>query len=173
MLVVTRVFEASSASGRYFGSVPQNPISHQSFDCFSAGQEHGIPNLAKYQSRYADLPTATSALQAEEFMQQWEAEHPNALVLQRDDGQFFGFQNAGRGALQRHTSFVFIPAGREAAADASDGKSSAIGKMLEIVVRSAILQRRDVLAFQQEVTAKYRELVTPGYMPELGHSRAD
>jgi hypothetical protein len=54
------------------------------------------------------------------------------------------------GALQRHTSFVFVPAVREAAVDASDGKSSAIGKLLEIVVRSAILQRRDVLAFQQE-----------------------
>lgn len=52
--------------------------------------------------------------------------------------------------------------------DASDGKSSAIGKLLEIVVRSAILQRRDVLAFQQEVTEKYRALVAADNMPELG-----
>lgn len=168
-LVVTRLFDNSSASGRYFGSVPQNPDFAPIRALASAREKNAAyRSLRTTNPAYADLPAATSAPQAEEFLQQWEAEHPEALVLQRDDGQFFGFQNAGRGALQRHTSFVFIPAVREASADASDGKSSAIGKLLEIVVRSAILQRRDVLAFQQEVTEKYRALVAPDNMPELG-----
>jgi len=173
-LVVTRVFDASSASGRYFGSVPQNPDFAPIRSIASARDKNtAYRTLRSTNPAYADLPTATSALQAEEFMQQWEAEHPNALVLQRDDGQFFGFQNAGRGALQRHTSFVFIPAVREAAADASDGKSSAIGKLLEIVVRSAILQRRDVLAFQQEVTANIASSLRRGICPNSASSRAD
>lgn len=168
-LVVTRLFDNSSASGRYFGSVPQNPDFAPIRALASAREKNtAYRSLRTTNPAYADLPAATSAPQAEEFLQQWEAEHPEALVLQRDDGQFFGFQNAGRGALQRHTSFVFIPAVREASADASDGKSSAIGTLLEIVVRSAILQRRDVLAFQQEVTEKYRALVAPDNMPELG-----
>ena len=98
----------------------------------------------------------------------WEAAHPAALILQPDDGQFFGFQNAGRGALKRHTSFVFIPAVREATADAADGKSSAIGQLLELVVRSAILQRHDVIQFKNDMTARYQELVAPENMPELG-----
>jgi putative ATP-dependent endonuclease of the OLD family len=88
-------------------------------------------------------------------------------VLARDDGQFFGFQNAGRGALQRHTSFVFIPAVREASADAADGKASAIGKLLQVVVRSAILQRQDIAEFQQQMNTRYRELTSPENMPEL------
>lgn len=172
-LVVTRVFDSSSASGRYYGAVPQNPdflpIRAQTS---ARNKNDAYRSLRASVPGYEHLPAATSAAQVEEILQQWEAEHPDSLVLQRDDGQFFGFQNAGRGALQRHTSFVFIPAVREASADASDGKSSAIGKLLEIVVRSAILQRRDVLAFQREVTERYRALVAPNNMPELGELAA-
>src|SRR3546814_19181613 len=63
------------------------------------------------------------------------------LVLLPDDGQFFGFQNNSRGKLQRHTSFVFVPAVREASADAADGKASVIGKLLELLVRSQKIGR--------------------------------
>lgn len=168
-LVVTRIFDGSSSTGRYFGSVPQNP----DFVPIRA-QPTAQPKLNAYRQLrndnpdYAGLPAAASAAAAEEAMFAWEADHPDNLVLHPDDGQFFGFQNAGRGALQRHTSFVFIPAVREAAVDAADAKSSPIGKLLELVVRSAILQRQDVVQFQQEMAARYQALVSPENMPELG-----
>lgn len=169
-LVVTRIFDGTSSSGRYFGSVPQNP----DFVPIRAHPTAG-PKLTAYRELRNDsaaygaaLPAAASAAAAEEAMLAWEVAHPEALVLHPDDGQFFGFQNAGRGALQRHTSFVFIPAVREASADAADGKSSAIGRLLELVVRSAILQRQDVVEFQQEMAARYQQLVAPENMPELG-----
>lgn len=169
-LTVTRVFDSTSSSGRYFGSVPQNP------DFVPVRSQQGAgPKLTAYRALRtanpaynAALPAATSATAAEDAMLAWEAANPQALVLHPDDGQFFGFQNASRGALKRHTSFVFIPAVREAAADAADGKSSAIGQLLEIVVRSAILQRQDIVQFKNEVTARYQELVAPERMPELG-----
>ncbi|MNJ43242.1 hypothetical protein D3C77_382400 [compost metagenome] len=101
-------------------------------------------------------------------MLSWEADHPDQLVLLPDDGQFFGFQNNSRGKLQRHTSFVFIPAVREASADAADGKSSVIGKLLELLVRSQILQRPDVQAFKSQMTEAYQALVSAENMPELG-----
>src|SRR3546814_21124574 len=82
------------------------------------------------------------------------------LVLLPDDGQFFGFQNNSRGKLQRHTSFVFVPAVREASADAADGKASVIGKLLELLVRSQILQRPDVQAFKATMTEAYQALVS-------------
>jgi predicted ATPase len=169
-LVVTRIFDTSSSSGRYFRSVPQNPD-------FLPIRVHATasPKLAAYRmlrnenpTYAAALPAAASAAAAEDALLAWEAAHPDSLVLEADDGQFFGFQNAGRGALQRHTSFVFIPAVREASADAADGKASAIGKLLELVVRSAILQRNDIVQFKNDMTARYRALVAPENMPELG-----
>lgn len=168
-LVVSRVFDTSSRSGRYFGSVPQNP----DFAAIRAHPTAAPKNTAYRDLRtqnpdYAELPAATSAAAAEANMRAWEEAHPEQLELMPDDGNFFGFQNAGRGALKRHTSFVFIPAVREASVDASDGKSSAIGKLLELIVRSAILQREDVLQFKAEMTERYQELVSADNMPELG-----
>lgn len=169
-LTVTRVFDSTSQSGRYVGSVPQNPD-------FSAIRElpTADPKIAAYRALRAtdadynaQLPAANSAPAVEDAMQAWENAHPGDLVMQPDNGQFFGFQNASRGALGRHTTFVFIPAVREAATDATDGKSSAIGRLLELVVRSAILQRQDVVAFRANMTAQYQALVSPENMPELG-----
>ncbi|MEB1303717.1 AAA family ATPase [Xanthomonas campestris pv. campestris] len=168
-LTVSRVFDGTASSGRYYGSTLQNP-DFSAIRAIGAATEKraAYKALKEGNAAYAELPNVTSAGQIEGSLQEWELAHPDSLVLLRDDGQFFGFQNAGRGALQRYTSFVFVPAVREASLDAADGKSSAIGRLLEIVVRSAILQRKDVQAFQEEVTARYRALVAPANMPELG-----
>lgn len=114
------------------------------------------------------MPNAGSAAAVDKALLEWEANHPAQLVLLPDDGQFFGFQNNSRGKLQRHTSFVFIPAVREASVDAADGKTSAIGKLLELLVRSQILQRPDVQAFKAQMTEAYQALVSAENMPELG-----
>lgn len=167
-LVVTRVFDGGGSSGRYFGSVPQNP-DFAAIRALPGAREKtaAYRQLKLDDPRYAGLPNVTAAAGVEEAYRAWEADNPGALALMRDDGQFFGFQNASRGALQRHTSFVFIPAVREAALDAADGKASAIGKLLELLVRSAILQRPDFVAFQQEMADRYRTMVSRDNMPEL------
>ena len=168
-LVVTRIFDGSASSGRYHGVVPQIP------DFVSVRMHTGAtPKRAAYNALrennplYAELPSAGSAAAVDQALLDWEANHPDQLTLLPDDGQFFGFQNNSRGKLQRHTSFVFIPAVREASEDAADGKSSVIGKLLELLVRSQILQRPDVLAFKAQMTEAYQSLVSAENMPELG-----
>lgn len=169
-LVVTRIFDATSSSGRYHGAVLQNAD-------FIAIRAHAQanPKRAAYSElrttspQYATLPTANSAAAVDTALAEWEAAHPEQQTLHLDDGQFFGFQNASRGALQRYTTFVFVPAVREASVDAADSKSSAIGRLLELVVRSSILQRQEILQFKDEMTTRYQELVSPENMPELGH----
>ncbi|WP_146592360.1 ATP-dependent nuclease [Puniceibacterium confluentis] len=168
-LVVTRIFDGGASSGRYHGVVPQIPdfvaIRSQS----GAMQKRtAYDTLRENNPLYADLPNAGSAAAVDQALLDWEAAHPDQLVLLLDDGQFFGFQNNSRGKLQRHTSFVFIPAVREASADAADGKTSAIGKLLELLVRSQILQRPDVQAFKAQMTQAYQALVSAENMPELG-----
>lgn len=168
-LVVTRVFDDSPSSGRYYGSVLQNPDFLEIRAQTSAtAKRAAYKSLKETNAAYAEMPNASSAPQVDEHLLAWEAQNDAQLTLQRDDGQFFGFQNASRGALQRHTTFVFIPAVREASADAADGKGSAIGRLLELIVRGAILQRADVQAFRAEMSTRYQELVAPENMPELG-----
>jgi energy-coupling factor transporter ATP-binding protein EcfA2 len=168
-LVVTRIFDGSASSGRYQGLVPQ-------IADFMAIRMHtgAAPKRAAYNALrennplYAELPNAGSAAAVDQALREWEANYPDQLVLLPDDGQFFGFQNNSRGKLQRHTSFVFIPAVREASADAADSKTSVIGKLLELLVRSQILQRPDILAFKAQMTEAYQALVSADNMPELG-----
>lgn len=168
-LVVTRIFDKSTSSGRYHGVVPQVAD-------FLAIRAHATatPKRAAYNElrennpAYAGLPNAGSQAAVDQALLEWEVNHPEQLVLLPDDGQFFGFQNNSRGKLQRHTSFVFVPAVREASADAADGKASVIGKLLELLVRSQILQRPDVQAFKATMTEAYQALVSADNMPELG-----
>lgn len=168
-LVVTRVFDGSATSGRYYGSVLRNAdFTLVRSQTSATGKRDAYKALKAGNSAYSDLPAASSAGAVDENLLAWEQNNPDLLTLQRDDGQFFGFQNAGRGALQRHTTFVFIPAVREASSDAADGKSTAIGRLLELIVRGAILQRADVQKFKEEMTSRYQDLVAPENMPELG-----
>ena len=167
-LVVTRIFDQSSSSGRYHGVVPQVPgfvaiRSHAT----ATPKRNAYNALRENNPAYADLPNAGSQAAVDQALLEWEANHPDQLVLLPDDGQFFGFQNNSRGKLQRHTSFVFIPAVREASADAADGKATVIGKLLELLVRSQILLRPDVQVFKATMTEAYQALVSAENMPEL------
>lgn len=168
-LVVTRVFDGTAGSGRYYGSVLQNAdFANVRSQTTATAKREAYKALKTENAAYSDLPNAGSATAVDENLLAWEAAHAGLLTLERDDGQFFGFQNASRGALQRHTAFVFIPAVREASADAADGKATAIGRLLELIVRGAILQRDDVQKFKAEMTSRYQDLVAPENMPELG-----
>ncbi|WP_310530934.1 AAA family ATPase [Novosphingobium sp.] len=172
-LVITRIFDQSSSSGRYYGSVLQNPdFTTIRTQTAATAKRDAYKQLKADNVDYAGLPAAASAVAVDEALLIWEAEHPQMLTLCRDDGQFFGFQNASRGALQKFTTFVFIPAVREAASDAADGKGSPIARLLELVVKGAILQRKDIQDFKQEMGARYQALVSPDNMPELGQLAA-
>ncbi|MDV6333141.1 ATP-dependent nuclease [Asticcacaulis sp. 201] len=167
-LTVTRVFDGSASSGRYHGAILQDPTFRPIREAVAFNAKRDLYNaLREGGGAFGDLPGIRSAANLDEALADYEAHHPEDLVLMRDDGQFFGFQNASRGALQRYTYFVFVPAVRDAALDAADSKSSAIQQLLEIVVRSAILQRPDLLAFRAEMNTRYQELTAPENMPEL------
>lgn len=168
-LVVTRIFDGSASSGRYHGVVPQIPefVAIRS-ESTATAKRAAYNALREGNPLYEGLPTWSNAAAVDQALSAWEADHPEQLVLLPDDGQFFGFQNNSRGKLQKHTNFMFIPAVREASADAADGKSSVIGKLLELLVRSQISQRADVQAFQAQMTEAYQELVSAENMPELG-----
>jgi len=167
-LVVTRIFDGTPSSGRYCGVVPQNrEFSEIRSHSQATAKRAAYTKLRTENPKYVALPTASSAQAVDKALEDWEAANSSELTLERDDGQFFGFQNASRGALQRYINFVFVPAVRDAADDAADSKTSPVGRLLEILVRSAILKRPEVTAFQQEVMTRYKELVSPDKLPEL------
>lgn len=164
---VSRIFEGGGGrtSGRYFGRSLQYPP----FAGIRASEVGAREKRAAFNALAPELglPNAANADELAARMSEWEHEHPEHCEDRLDDGAFFGFANVARGNLQKSTSFVFIPAVRDASADSVDGRGAVVAKLMELVVRSAVQQREDVRSFQERVSGEYRELVDPARLPEL------
>lgn len=167
-LTVARVFSqiAPEKSGRYFGYSMQNPDFATVRTINTAGPAKAAYDVLR-QTTYPELPAVRSRDAAVEALEQWESAHPGTLVRMRDDGQFFGFKEVARGYLGRNTRFIFIPAMRDAAQDAAEGKGSVITELMDLVVRSALSSREEFEAFKATVQERYDALIDPSKIAEL------
>ena len=168
-MTVTRVFEANAGrnNGKYYGATLQYPGFSRIRSADGAREKRRLfAEFSDANDEFGFTPV-TRVDDIEPQLAKWEGENADKCELSRDDGQFFGFTNVARGNLQRSTSFVFVPAVRDAAADAQDARGSVIAQLMELIVRSAIQQRDDVRQFRTRITDEYRELVDPERLPEL------
>lgn len=174
-MTVTRVFEAGGGrgNGSYYGST----LKHAGFDVIrsleGARERSAAYNQVRMGEQYATLPSVQRADQIPAALEGWESEHRDECELGRDDGRFFGFTNVAKGALQKATSFVFVPAVRDASADSIDAKGAVVAKLMELVVRSAIQKRQDIRDFQDRITHEFQAITDPTQLPELGNLADD
>jgi len=118
-------------------------------------------------SSYATLPVWTNLQNVENSLKQWEATNPAFCVRQRDDGQFFGFKEVAQGYLGRFTRFLFIPAVLDASDDTSEGKGSVLTSLMDIVVRSVIANKQELLELEKTTQEKYQKILDPSQLTEL------
>ncbi len=166
-MIVARVFwaNASKNNGLYFGAAYRNPHFQK---IRAATKKTDMRELYKaMQEELSELPPVSRAEEIEDHLLAWEQEHPDQCELGRDDGRFFGFTNVAAGKLQEATSFVFIPAVRDASVDASEGKGSVISELLDLVVRSAVEARDDIRELQNEFNERYQQAIAPENLTEL------
>ena len=170
-MVVTRLLTAGAApreNGRYYGRAPRHAAFQEVRAIAGAVPRRQAYNALRGSPGYGDLPAATSEPQVLAAMDAWEAAHPGECVLDRDDGQFFGFSNVGRGIIQKYISFVFVPAIRDASADSIDKGASVIGQLIELIVKTVVQKRDDFRKWQSETIDEYKKLVSPENLGELG-----
>jgi putative ATP-dependent endonuclease of the OLD family len=170
-MAVTRVLSigvASKDNGRYFGRTPRHLPFEEVRSVQGAVQRKQAYNVLRGQDPYTTLDAATNEAQVFAGLEAWEANHPAQCELSRDDGQFFGFTNVGRGVLQKYISFVFVPAVRDAAADAVDKGSSVVSQLVELLVKTVVQKREEFQKWQEKTTREYQELVRPENIGELG-----
>ena len=169
VLTVVRVFSLVEGrrSGTYHGVRLQNP---DFSPVRNAGRASDV--IAKYREireteEYSSLPTARSEKVVRTALNGWERQHPARCSRMRDDGQFFGFTQVGKGHLGKHTKFIRVPAVRDAQEDATEKKGSAATEIMDLVVRSAFSGRKDLANFKQQTQAQYKELMDPEKLPEM------
>lgn len=157
---------ASRNSQKYHGSRLKNP----DFDTFRSAS--GAAELRRTYNQlrdgaYPDLPSYSNKEAAEAALQEQEEAHPERCTGQRDEGQFFGFNEVGGAHLERFTRFIYVPPVREAAKDAADGKNSVMSELLDLVVRKSLMSREDLQTLQRAAQSRYDAIVDPEHLPEL------
>lgn len=107
-----------------------------------------------------ELPAAGSRAAIEEAMTAWEAQHPELLEDVSEDLQsnFFGFNSSGK--MSGLFDYVLVTADLRASEEATDGRSSIVGRILERSIdRSAADDEVAVIVerSRQEQNQVYRE----------------
>ncbi len=117
--------------------------------------------------KYSSLPAYGSKGATEEALVAWEKEHPGECIRMRDAGQYFGFKEVGQGKLEKHTKFILIPAVRDASDDAEEGRDSYLSELMELLVRSAISNRKEFRDFRERAKEEYSNIMNPENIKEL------
>ena len=168
VLTVVRVFSdpREKKPGIYYGMRLQNP---DFVTVRNAGRSMAIRN--KYneirEKKYSSLPTIRSADDVHAALKEWESQNPKQLSRMRDDGQFFGFRQVSQGHLGKHTKFIHIPAVRDALEDAIENRGSTVTEIMDLVVRNALANRRELTDFKQQAQDQYREFMDSKKFTEL------
>ncbi len=158
------IWPRSRSSQKYYGMEMRCPDFEDIRKASRITDKRRIYKELRQQERFADLPELpgnASGQRIDEALKEWENKHPEYLKRFRDDGQFFGFKEVGRARLERFTSFVFVPAVRDAAEDATEGKGHAITELMDILVRSTLEQREEIKKLKEETQQRYNEIVAP------------
>ena len=168
-LSVTRVL--SLASGRPVAKYHGVSLQHEPFADIrrteAAREAMERYNRLRQQPQYRGLPTVRSKEALLMALKDWEAAHQEQCVRMRDDGQFFGFSEVAQGYLGRYTRLIFIPAVRDAVEEATEARGSAIGELMDLVVRSVLASREDIAQFREEAQKTYRGLMDPETLPQM------
>lgn len=158
----------SRTSQRYYGSTRQNPDFLVVRQAATATEKRAAYAALIESGNYPELPRSLpSAAAIEQTLAAWEQAHPDRCQRVRDTGQFFGFREVGQARLERYTHFILVPAVREAAEDATEGKGKVLSELMDLVVRSALARSEEFRLFQEEIQSKYAALVDPTRLVEL------
>ncbi len=172
-LTVVRIFSTSAKkSGTYHGMRLQNPDFEEVRNAGGKTDIRNKYNDIRATSKYSALPNVRNADQVDEELKKYEVANPSSCTRMRDDGQFFGFTEVGQGYLGRHTRFIHIPAVRDAADDAIEGKGSCVTAIMDLVVRRTLASREDFVALKDDTQEKYREIMDPAKLTELSGLQA-
>ena len=156
----------SKTSQKYYGTRLQNP-EFQDFRSATGTDMRREYNKLLEMSNYSAFSTYTNRDNAEVELSDWELSNPDQCEHQRDDGQFFGFKEVGKAHLERHTKFLFVPAVRDAAEDAIEGKGAVISELMDLVVRTTLSERKEIAEFREYADKRYKEIFDPTRLEEL------
>lgn len=155
----------SKGNQKYYSTSLQNP----EFDSFRTAT--GVNLRREYnklrEDKYSDLSEYTNKDDAEKALRAWEESHADQCLRRRDEGQFFGFKEVGEAHLERFTRFIPVPAVHDASEDAAEGKGTPFTEIMDLVVRSVLAHRKEIIELQEGTQKQYEQIVDLTKLVEL------
>lgn len=130
------------------------------FEKFNGGAAASDLNseYERLQEKYPSLPKATSKDAKRDALHAYEAGHQNECTLIPSEDQFYGFSK-GSNRLAKHVQWVYLPAVKDATKEGSEGRNTALGKILARTVRARVKFSEEINKLRDEALAGYRQIL--------------
>ena len=153
--------EIPSASQKYHGLREVHPEFSNIRDQESKTEKKKMYNELRVREGYTTLPNIgrQSADLIEGFLTNWERDHPDALELKMDDGQFFGWPGVGAGKLGKYMEFFFIPAVHEYSEEEQEAGSDFLKELIRLTVKKTSTGSTALTQFKSETQDHYQQLI--------------
>lgn len=167
-LSVEKRFVIQDGRGKYFGKLKQHAGFQSIRDLSGREKINAYRKLTQHDDKlYSLLPLATSQGAVDQAILDWENSHPDQIDWVVSEVQFFGPRNIGGGSLDNFTRFVLVPAVRDAMLDSTDTKGSALGELLDILIKEVLMQKEELVNFRRRAADEFRALTDPSKLPEI------
>ncbi len=154
-------------SDKCYGYRSQNPDFLPIRAATNATDLKNLYRELRQQEKYALLPTCSRKDEILARLVDWEREHVDCCTPERDSGNFFCFVKGELGDHSQYTRYIFIPAVRDAATDATEGKGAAITELMDVLVRNALANRDDIKNLKADFQQRYDDIFNRESLPEV------
>jgi len=130
------------------------------------------PSYQLLRGRYTSLPAWQSKQQILAALEAYEQANPDDPRI-RDADRTLGFAGGGEFDLTEMIELLVLPAFRDAADDASDGRGSNLGRLVELAVRSQLDLKDDLEGLAARTAGEYQQILDKeavGRLEELSRS---
>jgi putative ATP-dependent endonuclease of OLD family len=120
-------------------------------------------------TRAASKPAALSE------MAEWEHAHPEECAEADQDATHL-LGAVGQGVLRQRFEFVLVPALRDAALEAREGRDTTLGRLLGVIAERRATAGEQIAELEEEMRARYERVVTEAHgesLDELSSAMTD
>lgn len=164
-LVVTAIAAYDEATGKasvaHFGERLGIDEFRGFFEAFSNGESASVLTASydELRLKHPDLPSNARSKDAKaQALKDYESERPEACVLIPSADQFYGVSK-GANRLEQFVQWVYIPAVKDAIAEQTDTRNSALSKLLSRAVSAKSDFEERLAELREDSQAKYQQIL--------------
>lgn len=159
---------------KFYGIALRHPDFKGIREAEGAREKIRLYNQLTESHKYRDkLQRVRSAAEVDEALEAFELANQEQCEPMREPTQFFGYRQVGGARLERFTLHRLVPAVRDAADDAAEGRGTILTQLMDLVVRSALAQSERVVQLREQTQERYDRIMDPAQLPQLKQLETD